>query len=822
MRGEPVTDDRRRRRPQGRPEGAPTDDDSELPFVVDDDDLEELGSDDLRLVEDGPGDSLPHQSPFGSGALPPLDDEPGVDPAIADLEDSLLGLPIIDSRGAEENDRTSAHEPLHLEDSLGGPAASDGDHTDAIDFQPDPSLFEPPDDSADAVAPVVFADPDPPLPELEAPRRSIARVVGPVRSGQRRSDPPSPAALAEASHPPPHAHPDPAPPAPGIHEKQTGYMAAIPRALAAATPEPAPRRNESVFDSSEDGEFYEVPESEPRVQLHPQPEPDALFDEGQSTRVFNQQAPETTDDLPRAKLVITDGEQKGKTYYLNRNRTFFGRGTDNDVVLLDIAVSRRHARIDRHVEGFRLVDLQSSNGSQVNERRITEAELFDGDVVQLGESPMTFETLGRPRERPKTPRELTDPGARRTPAVRGRLAIRGIPTTWLLLWGGTFIAVLLAVFLTRMVTGSRSDSGEQAATKARTYYDRSSGYMQAREWDRALEDLELAREFAPGLLPYDERAESIRAEKKRAATLARAQRLASAVGPERIEALVAEIGPDSVYHLDAQRLISRARHLDIEERVREAERLLQRGQGLEAHAVADAVLEREPGQQRARAVLESVKAALEHGGSLSDYFRTRRRLRAADVAAWRDLTDGMRLYRRGRYPDADLAFGRALERRPSDPLRQVAETRRQAIKDFADVYGRGQRAVRAGQGEEALDALRTARGLDQKLGSFYDRGLRTLMADELHRQARAAFDKEEFRQAATLNRQGLDLSPGHARATELTEKLEAESKALLERAREAAQTDPRTARLLARVVLEMNREGDRLYQEAYQLIQRLE
>jgi tetratricopeptide (TPR) repeat protein len=818
-----VTDDRRRRRPQDRPEGAATEDDSGLPFVVDDDDLEELGSDDLRLVDEGPGDSLPYQSPFGSGALPALDDEPGVDPALADLEDSLLGLPIIDSRGAEENDRTSAHEPLHIEDSLGDPAASDGDHTDALDFQPDPSLFEPPDDSADAVAPVVFADPDPPLPELEAPRRSIARVVGPVRSGQRRSDGPAPASPAAGSRPPPTVEPDPPPPAaPGIHEKQTGYMAAIPRALAAPTPEPAPRRNESVFDSSEDGEFYEVPESEPRVRLHQQPDHDALFDEGLSTRVFNQQAPETTDDLPRAKLVIIEGEQKGKTYYLNRNRTFFGRGTDNDVVLLDIAVSRRHARIDRHVEGFRLVDLQSSNGSQVNERRITEAELFDGDMVQLGESPMTFETLGRPRERPKSPRELTDPGARQTPAVRGRWGIRGIPTTWLLLWGGTFLAVLVAVFVTRMVTGSRTDSGEQAATKARTYYDRSSGYMQARDWDRALEDLELAREFAPGLLPYDERAASIRAEKKRAATLARAQRLARAVGPEGIEALVVEIGPDSVYHLDAQRLISRARRLDIEERVREAERLLQRGQGLEAQAVADAVLEREPGQQRARAVLESVKAALEHGGSLSDYFRTRRQLRAADEAAWRDLTDGMRLYRRGRYPDADVAFSRALERRPSDALQRVAETRKRAITDFAEAYDRGQRAIREGQGGEALEALRTARGLDQKLGSFHDRRLRSLMADELSAQARAAIDKEDFRQAATLNRQALDLSPGHPRATELTEKLQAESKALIERAREAAQTDPRTARLLARVALEMNREGDRLYQEAYQLIQRLE
>jgi ABC-type multidrug transport system ATPase subunit/pSer/pThr/pTyr-binding forkhead associated (FHA) protein len=62
-----------------------------------------------------------------------------------------------------------------------------------------------------------------------------------------------------------------------------------------------------------------------------------------------------------------------------------GRSPDNDLVLADLLVSRHHARISRETDGrLRLVDLDSSNGTFVNGRRVRERWLTEGDLVGIG------------------------------------------------------------------------------------------------------------------------------------------------------------------------------------------------------------------------------------------------------------------------------------------------------------------------------------------------------------------------------------------------------------------------------------------------------
>ena len=61
-----------------------------------------------------------------------------------------------------------------------------------------------------------------------------------------------------------------------------------------------------------------------------------------------------------------------------------GRLPGNDVVLDDLLVSRRHARLERTLDGWRLTDLRSSNGTFVNGRRIAEAMVTERDVIGVG------------------------------------------------------------------------------------------------------------------------------------------------------------------------------------------------------------------------------------------------------------------------------------------------------------------------------------------------------------------------------------------------------------------------------------------------------
>ncbi|MGW0883902.1 FHA domain-containing protein [Streptomyces sp. NPDC002671] len=73
--------------------------------------------------------------------------------------------------------------------------------------------------------------------------------------------------------------------------------------------------------------------------------------------------------------------------------TTLGRGADNDVVLADGSVSRRHARIVRSSEGFRIEDLDSFNGTAVAgvELHGGAAGLADGTELSVGDVRLVFE-----------------------------------------------------------------------------------------------------------------------------------------------------------------------------------------------------------------------------------------------------------------------------------------------------------------------------------------------------------------------------------------------------------------------------------------------
>jgi hypothetical protein len=71
--------------------------------------------------------------------------------------------------------------------------------------------------------------------------------------------------------------------------------------------------------------------------------------------------------------------------------TVIGRSSDCDISLSDPNVSRRHAEVRRIGDGYSLVDLSSTNGTEVNGQRIQETALMNGDVIGVGTTSITFE-----------------------------------------------------------------------------------------------------------------------------------------------------------------------------------------------------------------------------------------------------------------------------------------------------------------------------------------------------------------------------------------------------------------------------------------------
>jgi two-component system, NtrC family, sensor kinase len=89
-------------------------------------------------------------------------------------------------------------------------------------------------------------------------------------------------------------------------------------------------------------------------------------------------------------LFVIRGNDQGTRYELDEPVLKLGREPSNAVQIHDTEVSRHHAEIRRTDAGYAIADLNSSNGTFVNGRRVQEHLLASGDQVQLGSTLMLF------------------------------------------------------------------------------------------------------------------------------------------------------------------------------------------------------------------------------------------------------------------------------------------------------------------------------------------------------------------------------------------------------------------------------------------------
>lgn len=94
-------------------------------------------------------------------------------------------------------------------------------------------------------------------------------------------------------------------------------------------------------------------------------------------------------------LVALNGKQKGEDFRLREGQNTIGSGAGLEVTLDDPAVSAKHASV-RYRDGvFSLTDLDSTNGTFVNDSAdpVARVELKDNDVVRVGEISLKFKCL---------------------------------------------------------------------------------------------------------------------------------------------------------------------------------------------------------------------------------------------------------------------------------------------------------------------------------------------------------------------------------------------------------------------------------------------
>ena len=91
-----------------------------------------------------------------------------------------------------------------------------------------------------------------------------------------------------------------------------------------------------------------------------------------------------------AKLILTFNKQVIKEYPFAKDSITMGRQEDNTIVIDNLAVSGYHAKIDKLGGEYILTDLQSTNGTFVNDQKVVSHRLSHGDNIVIGKHVILF------------------------------------------------------------------------------------------------------------------------------------------------------------------------------------------------------------------------------------------------------------------------------------------------------------------------------------------------------------------------------------------------------------------------------------------------
>lgn len=129
----------------------------------------------------------------------------------------------------------------------------------------------------------------------------------------------------------------------------------------------------------------------------------ALSSESKEDAMSEPNTGESTGQNATVSLLLQDGSSR--TYLVHEGSNILGRSNDSDFRLPDTGVSRQHAEITWDGQVAVLVDLQSTNGTTVNDEPVDNWMLADGDVITLGHSNIEVRIVGGQDEVPMNANE---------------------------------------------------------------------------------------------------------------------------------------------------------------------------------------------------------------------------------------------------------------------------------------------------------------------------------------------------------------------------------------------------------------------------------
>ena len=91
-----------------------------------------------------------------------------------------------------------------------------------------------------------------------------------------------------------------------------------------------------------------------------------------------------------ASVIVIFGGKEEKTYQLDRSRLVVGREPKCEIQIDNLGISREHCAFSQRGEAYLIQDLNSSNGTYVNGKKITEHFLNNDDEIIIGKYKLVF------------------------------------------------------------------------------------------------------------------------------------------------------------------------------------------------------------------------------------------------------------------------------------------------------------------------------------------------------------------------------------------------------------------------------------------------
>ncbi len=93
------------------------------------------------------------------------------------------------------------------------------------------------------------------------------------------------------------------------------------------------------------------------------------------------------------RLTCLTGENKGTAYFLKGNRVLLGRAKEVDISVPDIQSSRMHAELKKLGTSYVVTDIGSKNGLYINDEKIIQKHLNDGDKLIIGTTVFKYDII---------------------------------------------------------------------------------------------------------------------------------------------------------------------------------------------------------------------------------------------------------------------------------------------------------------------------------------------------------------------------------------------------------------------------------------------